>query len=57
MSRNLSRSAIEAYLLGERKRELVANDMKNLRDRAQIVYQGSFAQAGGAASAAATVTK
>ncbi len=57
MSRNVARAAIEAYLLGERKRELVAKDMKDLRDRAQIVYQGSFAQAGVAASAAATVTK
>ena len=54
MNRNASRAAIEAYLLGERKRELVNREMKVLRDRAQIVYQGTFAQTGVAASAAAS---
>lgn len=57
MNRNLARPAIEAYLLGERKRELVGKEMKSLRDRAQIVYQGTFAQAGSAASAAASTAK
>jgi EpsD family peptidyl-prolyl cis-trans isomerase len=57
MNRNFSRSAIEAYLLGERKRELVSREMKALRDRAQIAYQGTFAQAGVAASAAASAAK
>ena len=57
MNRNFSRSAIEAYLLGERKRELVAREMKTLRERAQIVYQGTFAQAAVAASAAASAPK
>lgn len=57
MNLNMAKGAIEAYLLGERKRELVANEMKALRDRAQIVYQGSFAQAGSAPSAAASAAK
>jgi len=57
MSRNVSRTAIEAYLLGERKRELVAGEMKVLRERAQIVYMGTFAQAAVAASAAASAAK
>lgn len=57
INRNAARSAIEAYLLGERKRELVASEMKNLRDRAQVVYQGTFAQTGVAASAAASAAK
>ncbi len=57
MNRNAARPAIEAYLLGERKRELVASEMKNLRDRAQVVYQGTFAHPGLAASAAASAAK
>lgn len=54
VNRVLSKGAIEAFLLTERKRDLVAREMKTLRDRAQITYQGSFAQTGGAASAAAS---
>jgi EpsD family peptidyl-prolyl cis-trans isomerase len=57
MTRMASKGAIEAYLLGERKRELVGREMKALRDRAQIVYQGTFAEAGSAASAAASAAK
>jgi EpsD family peptidyl-prolyl cis-trans isomerase len=57
MNRNASRSAIEAYLLGERKREFVASEMKTLRERAQIVYQGAFAQVGAASSAPASAPK
>jgi hypothetical protein len=57
MNRNTARPAIEAYLLGERKRELVAGEMKNLRERAQVVYQGTFAQTGAAASAVASAPK
>lgn len=57
MNRNTARPAIEAYLLGERKRELVASEMKSLRERAQVVYQGTFAQTGVAASAAASAAK
>ena len=54
INRSFARGAIEAYLVGERKRELVAREMTVLRDRAQIVYQGTFAQSGAAASAAAS---
>jgi EpsD family peptidyl-prolyl cis-trans isomerase len=43
--------AIEQFLLNERKRELVAKDMKAMREAAKIEYVGKFAQ--GAASAAA----
>ena len=35
--------AIEQFLLNERKRELVAKDMKLLRDAAKIEYLGKFA--------------
>ena len=35
--------AIEQFLLNERKRELVAKDMKALRDAAKIEYVGKFA--------------
>ena len=54
MNRSFARGAIESYLLGERKRELVVREMKVLRDRAQVVYQGTFAHTGAAASAAAS---
>jgi EpsD family peptidyl-prolyl cis-trans isomerase len=57
VNRNLSKGAIEAFLLAERKRDLVNNEMKVLRDRAQISYHGTFAQAGNAASAAASAAK
>lgn len=57
VNRNLSKVAIEAFLLAERKRDLVTEEMKTLRDRAQITYQGTFAQAGSAASAAASAAK
>ena len=57
VNRNLSKGAIEAFLLAERKRDLVNREMKTLRDRAQITYQGTFAQAGSAASAAASAAK
>ena len=43
--------AIELFLLNERKREILAKDMKALRDAATIEYVGPFAQ--GAASAPA----
>lgn len=56
VDRNLSKGVIEAYLLSEHKRELVTQGMKTLHERAQIVYQGTFAQAGVAASAAATAS-
>ena len=57
VDRNLAKAAIEAYLLGERKRELVAQGMKPLHERAQVEYQGSFAQVASAAQAAASAAK
>ncbi len=53
VSRHLAKPAIEAFLLAERKRDLVAREMKALRERAQIVYQGTFVQAAGPAASAA----
>jgi hypothetical protein len=42
---NLDRAtpAIEQYLLNERKRKLIADDMRALRSAAKIEYVGSFA--------------
>jgi EpsD family peptidyl-prolyl cis-trans isomerase len=57
VSRTLSKGAIEAYLLADRKRVLVAQEMKALRERAQIVYQGTFAPAASAASATASAAR
>ena len=45
--------AIEQFLLNERKRDILAKDMKAMRDAAKIEYVGKFAEA--AASAAAAV--
>ena len=42
--------AIEQFLLNERKRKIIAKDMKAMRDAAKIEYVGKFAE--GAASAA-----
>ena len=48
-----ARPAIEQYLLNERKRKLVEDDVKALRAAAKIEYVGKFAEgAPGAASAA-----
>ena len=50
--------AIEQFLLNERRRELVAKDLKGLRDAAKIEYLGAFAGAAAApASAAASGSK
>ena len=46
-----AKPAIEAYLLGERKRKLVEEELKSLRAAAKIDYVGKFV--GGAASAPA----
>jgi EpsD family peptidyl-prolyl cis-trans isomerase len=55
VDRQLSKAAIEAYLLSDRKRELVVQGMKSLREKAQITFSGSFASpASGAASAGAS---
>jgi EpsD family peptidyl-prolyl cis-trans isomerase len=49
-----AKPAIEAYLLNERKRKLVADDMKALRTATKVEYIGKFAEgAPGAASGAA----
>lgn len=45
-----ARPAIEQYLLNDRKRKLVAEEIKRLRAAAQIEYKGEFAQAAGAAA-------
>jgi EpsD family peptidyl-prolyl cis-trans isomerase len=45
--------AIEQYLLNERKRKLLADDMKSLRQAASVAYVGKFADAASAADAAA----
>ena len=51
-----ARPAIEQYLLNERKRKLVEEDMKNLRAAAKIEYVGNFAAGAASAAAAAPVT-
>jgi EpsD family peptidyl-prolyl cis-trans isomerase len=54
VDRKLAQGPIETYLLSERRRELVTQGMKTLREKARISYQGSFAaEAASAASAAA----
>jgi EpsD family peptidyl-prolyl cis-trans isomerase len=44
-----ARPAIELFLLNERKRELMAKDMKAMRDAAKIEYLGGFAEGTAAA--------
>lgn len=39
-----AKPAIEQFLLNERKRDLVAKDIKAMRDSAKIVYVGKFAE-------------
>jgi 3-deoxy-D-manno-octulosonate 8-phosphate phosphatase KdsC-like HAD superfamily phosphatase len=46
-----ARPAIESYLLNERKRKLIEEDIKSLRSAGKIEYVGKFAE--GAASAPA----
>ena len=48
-----ARPAIEQYLLNERKRKLVEEDLKALRAAAKIEYIGKFAEAAASAPAAA----
>ena len=47
-----ARASIEMFLLNQRRNELVAKDLKAMRDNAKIEYVGKFAE--GAASAPAT---
>jgi EpsD family peptidyl-prolyl cis-trans isomerase len=50
-----AKPAIEQFLVNERKRKLVADDLKALRGTAEIAYLGKFAEgAKGAAAAPAT---
>lgn len=51
VSEDQAKPAIEQFLLNDRKRKLVTDEMKRLREAAKIEYQGQFAQApAGAAS-------
>lgn len=53
VSEEQARPAIEQYLLNERKRKLVEDDMKALRTAAKIEYIGKFAEAAASAPPAA----
>jgi EpsD family peptidyl-prolyl cis-trans isomerase len=48
-----AKPAIEQFLLNERKRELIAKDLKALRDAAKIEYVGKYAEASSSSPAAA----
>jgi EpsD family peptidyl-prolyl cis-trans isomerase len=51
VTEDAARPAIEQFLLNDRKRKLVADEIKRLRDVAKIEYKGQFANApAGAAS-------
>lgn len=50
-----ARPAIEQFLLTERKRKLIDEDIKKLRDAAKIEYVGMFAASAASAAAAAEV--
>ena len=56
VSEEQARPAIEGYLLNERKRKLIEDDVKGLRTAAKIEYVGKFAEGkpGGAVAAPAT---
>ena len=56
VSEEQSRPAIEQFLLNERKRKLVEDDVKALRAAAKIEYVGKFAEGAASAAAAAAVT-
>ena len=51
VSEQQAAKAIEQFLLNERKRKIVADDLKSLRAAAKIAYLGKFADQGSAASA------
>jgi len=51
VSEEQARPAIEAYLLNERKRKLLEDDIKALRTAAKVQYVGKFAEAASAAGA------
>ncbi len=49
-----ARPAIEAFLLNQRKTEVVQKDIKALRESSKVEYVGKFAEAAASAPAAAT---
>lgn len=51
-----ARPAIEQFLLNERKRKIIADDLKALRAAATVEYVGQYAQAASAPAAEATAT-
>ncbi len=53
-----ARASIEMFLLNQRRNELVAKDLKSMRDNAKIEYVGKFAEAApaGASAPAAPTT-
>lgn len=53
VSEEQARPAIEAYLLNERKRKLIEDDIKALRAAAKIEYVGKFGEGAASAPAAA----
>ncbi len=53
VSEDQAKPAIEQFLLNERKRKLVEDDLKTLRAAAKIEYVGKFAEAAASAPAAA----
>ena len=53
VSEEQARPAIEQYLLNERKRKLVEDDLKAMRAAAKIEYVGKFAEAAASAPASA----
>ena len=55
LSEEQARPAIEQYLLNERKRKLIEDDLKNLRSAAKIERIGKFAQAASAPTGAAPI--
>jgi len=56
LSEDQARPIIEQYLLNERKRKLVEDDVKGLRAAAKIEYVGKFGQPAASAPAGAAVT-
>lgn len=53
VDRRLASPAIESFLMSERKRRLVADSMKPVREAARIEYVGNFARAASARASAA----
>ena len=53
VDRRAAAPAIENFLLAERKRQLVADEIKRLRQAATITYQGAFAASAASAPAGA----